>query len=193
MGCYFPWYDGDSPRPCRKCAYCIDRRLNNWVFRCIEELKVSDSGSFVTLTYEVPPLTDNNMPTLRKTDFQNFMKRLRKTTNRKIKYYMCGEYGDTYYRPHYHAIIFNSSPEAIEKCWQGFTNLGDPEGVVLGITHFGEVNQATIAYTAKYMNKQKKIPVHFNDLRLPEYQAFSNEIGISFLSTKQSLYYGSDP
>ena len=36
------------------------------------------------------------------------MKRLRKQTSpKKIRFYMCGEYGEKTRRPHYHAILFN--------------------------------------------------------------------------------------
>lgn len=193
MACYFPFYKENQPFPCGKCAYCVQRRLNNWVFRCMQEVRFADSAHWVTLTYEIPPLTEDNMMTLRKPDVQNFFKRLRKLprafSNRKIKYYLCGEYGDTYYRPHYHAVIFNSSPEQIEKCWRGFSSLGDSEGVILGTCYFDEVNETTIAYTAKYMNKAKKIPLFFEDLRLPEFQLFSKGIGVDYLTEAVKEYY----
>lgn len=35
------------------------------------------------------------------------MKRLRKSTGKKLRYFHCGEYGPKNLRPHYHAIIFN--------------------------------------------------------------------------------------
>ena len=41
------------------------------------------------------------------------MKRLRKkkgaNQNQPIRYYQCGEYGDKFGRPHYHAILFNTN------------------------------------------------------------------------------------
>lgn len=51
--------------------------------------------------------------TLRRKDMQDFMKRLRKQAHKNgldeeggIKVYMCGEYGDNTFRPHYHCIIY---------------------------------------------------------------------------------------
>lgn len=45
--------------------------------------------------------------TLRKKDFQLFMKRLRKEfPDDHIRYFAAGEYGDKHLRPHYHAIIY---------------------------------------------------------------------------------------
>jgi len=197
MPCYFPFYnDLQIPLPCGKCAYCIQRRIDNWVFRCMQEISHADTAHWVTLTYEVPPLTDNGFMTLRKPDVQNFFKRLRKRkrdfSRKKIKYYLCGEYGDTYYRPHYHAVVYNSSPEHIQSAWENFSSPLDPEGVILGICHFDEVNETTIAYTAKYMNKAKKVPIHFNDLRLPEFQLFSKGLGIGFLTEQAKNFYSAD-
>ena len=64
------------------------------------------SNSFITLTYN-----DNNLPhdlSLNHSHFQKFFKRLRKSLPFKtVRYYMCGEYGDEFKRPHYHACIFN--------------------------------------------------------------------------------------
>lgn len=162
----------------------------------MQEAKVADTAHWVTLTYETPPMTDNNFMTLRKPDVQNFFKRLRKVkrtySQRAIKYYLCGEYGDTFARPHYHAVIFNSSPADIEKSWSGFTSLHDPEGVILGHCYFDVVNENTIAYTAKYMNKLKKIPMFFEDLRLPEFQLFSKGLGINFITDATRHFYNAD-
>ena len=46
----------------------------------------------------------NNPIILKKSDFQKFIKRLRKDYD--IKYFACGEYGDKTLRPHFHAILF---------------------------------------------------------------------------------------
>lgn len=63
---------------------------------------------FLTLTYadEFLPLDGS----LDKTELQRFFKRLRKSlAGRKIKYFACGEYGETFGRPHYHAVVFGVS------------------------------------------------------------------------------------
>lgn len=163
----------------------------------MQETRVSDSAIWCTLTYEIPPLDENNMMTLRKDDVQRFFKRLRKIkrdfSSQKIKYYLCGEYGDLYERPHYHAVIFNSTADHISKAWCDFWSPYDPEGVVLGIATFDIVNEQTIAYTAKYMNKGKLIPKFKGDLRLPEFQLFSIGLGINFINDATRSFYNSDP
>ncbi|MDX8558692.1 hypothetical protein OZ663_18615, partial [Elizabethkingia sp. HX CGY] len=40
-------------------------------------------------------------------DFQLFMKRARKLQEKKISYFLVGEYGSQTFRPHYHAIVFD--------------------------------------------------------------------------------------
>lgn len=61
-------------------------------------------NSWATLTYD-----DDQIPkhgTLRHSDYQRFMKRLRKNTGLEVRYYMCGEYGENTGRPHYHTCLF---------------------------------------------------------------------------------------
>lgn len=124
--------------------------------------------------------------TLCKRDYQLFMKRLRKFHSKqkdhvqKISYYACGEYGSNNYRPHYHAIIFNTSEEAVAECWQ------------LGTSHIGKVTGASIAYTLKYINKGKVIPVHQNDDRVPEFSLMSKGMGSNFLTPKTIKYFKND-
>ena len=61
-------------------------------------------NSFVTLTYDDDHLPEYN--SLNYKHFQDFMKRLRKSHN-GVRFYMCGEYGEDFSRPHYHALLFN--------------------------------------------------------------------------------------
>ena len=59
------------------------------------------------LTYDDEHLPENG--SLRKKDAQDFFKRLRTELSeqgRRIRTYYVGEYGETYFRPHYHAVIF---------------------------------------------------------------------------------------
>lgn len=214
MACYFP-FRVDNPNfgrmadapakipvPCGKCPYCLQRRANNWVFRCMQETKRAKSAIWVTFTYDQPPLTDNGFMTLRKSDFQNFIKRLRKydrktpediENNLNIKYYSCGEYGSKTQRPHYHAVIFNTHQDFIVKAWDGFTSLGDENGVKLGFTTFDEVNENTVMYTAKYMNKGRLIPMFEKDDRIPEFQLFSKNLGSNFLTDATIRHYHANP
>jgi hypothetical protein len=131
--------------------------------------------------------------TLRKKDMTLFIKRLRqlqdrdeKTPNKwpKIKYYVAGEYGDLRKRPHYHMVIFNLyNILNIGKAWKN------------GEIHIGEsVTGASIAYTAKYIDKAKRIPEHRNDDRQREYAVMSKYLGASYYNNPSIVkYHQADP
>lgn len=99
--------------PCGHCTGCRLDKSREWANRCLLELQQHKSAYFVTLTYDdahVPTAySRSGAPTytLCKKDFQLFIKRLRKrVAPQRIRYFACGEYGGTTFRPHYHAIIF---------------------------------------------------------------------------------------
>ncbi len=178
--------------PCGKCPNCMKRRTSGWSFRLVKEGEVSETALFVTLTYDTNyvPLTKNGYMTLDKRDIQTFMKRLRKDSDRKLKYYICGEYGGKRNRPHYHAIIFNADPEKVEKAWSYYKpgNRRSPIGSIF----IGEVNEASIGYTLKYMQKQGKIPMHKNDDRLKEFSLMSKGLGANYLSPQMKKWHFND-
>lgn len=92
--------------PCGKCLACRIGHSREWQLRLIQELYFWKDAVFTTLTYR-----DECLPkyySLDKSDLQKFFKRLRHEVS-PIRYYACGEYGEQYDRPHYHAIIFGLS------------------------------------------------------------------------------------
>lgn len=92
--------------PCGKCIGCRLAKALEWSTRITDEAEMWEHNTFITLTYDEENLPEHR--SLKKEDFQNFMKRLRKKYyDKKIRYYMSGEYGDITERPHYHAILFN--------------------------------------------------------------------------------------
>lgn len=103
---------------CGRCMGCRIDKSKEWANRCLLELQDHKDAYFLTLTYSddyVPvsyfadPSTAEAQPslTLRKRDFQLFMKRLRKRVSPdKIRFFGAGEYGDKTFRPHYHIIVF---------------------------------------------------------------------------------------
>lgn len=90
---------------CGQCIGCRLERSRQWAIRCVHEAQMYDESAFITLTYDDKHLPEDRG--LKKKDFQDFMKRLRKHIEpKKIRFYHCGEYGETTLRPHYHALIF---------------------------------------------------------------------------------------
>lgn len=174
---------GSGIVPCGKCPKCKQRRANAWIFRLLQQEKNHRSSLFVTLTYspETVPISKRGFMTLCKRDFQLFMKRLRKATGIKtIKYYACGEYGTDTWRPHYHAIMFDVTKDQIAKAW--------PNGHI----HIGQVTGASIGYTTKYICKDKRVPVHSNDDRVPEFSLMSKNLGKNYLTPQMVNWHRSN-
>ena len=137
--------------PCGKCLSCRIARRQEWSMRCLHELSQFDKAVFVTLTYDnehLPPFGS-----LVLADLQKFYKRLRKEVTKvygssyKIRHYSCGEYGDNFGRPHYHAIIFGlglipSDKDMIRWKWSH------------GSVFFGTVTPDSISYVCQYIDKK---------------------------------------
>lgn len=176
--------------PCGRCLPCLKKRQSTWCFRLQSELESAQSGAFLTLTYDNDNLPLNNgLATLKKRDFQLFMKRLRKKVSKTygqenpIKYYACGEYGSNTLRPHYHAIMFNLPkdyilrPQIIADIWScGHITMDSPD-------------PAAIAYVTKYIMKQEKWNKELLANREPEFQLQSKGLGKNYLSDKMIEYY----
>lgn len=121
--------------PCGKCELCrVEQRYSKAVRIMLEAESWPEATYFITLTYNQENHTD---PDLDHKDWAQFMKNFREefcqakhslypmklrkgkvrtksVTFKKIKQVMCGEYGDTFGRKHFHGIIFNHSFDDIE-------------------------------------------------------------------------------
>lgn len=150
---------------CGQCLGCRVERSQMWAARCVHESMLHDENSFITLTYrdeDMPRLwCDVDAPgTLVKKHFQDFMKRLRQRfPSQKIRYYHCGEYGDDYYRPHYHACLFGldfSDKEFLSynDGYPLFTSQTLEDVWSKGFVSIGEVTFQSAAYIARYCLKK---------------------------------------
>lgn len=91
--------------PCGQCVGCRVDRCREWALRCMHEASLHDENCFVTLTYDDDHLPDGG--SVSKRDLQCFFKRLRsRHEGVKLRYFACGEYGDSMMRPHYHFLLF---------------------------------------------------------------------------------------
>lgn len=103
---------GKTPRlliKCGKCYECKAERSRNWIFKIWLEAKEHEEQCFITLTYKNTKTQKGKQ--LNKKHLQDFIKRLRKHTNAKIKYFGAGEYGDKKGRAHYHLIVLGYIPK----------------------------------------------------------------------------------
>lgn len=174
MACYYPleaWRRGggvvfsvpgekygEFQLQCGQCVGCKLERSRQWAVRCMHEKQMHESNVFVTLTYN-----DEHVPndySLMYRDFQLFMKRLRKNRlYNPIRFYMCGEYGEGFSRPHYHALLFGCFFEDRYK-WRmsasGFQLWRSPTLEKLwnmGNCEIGDVTFESAAYIARYCVK----------------------------------------
>lgn len=208
--------------PCGGCIGCRLDYARQWAIRCMHEASLYENNIFLTLTYNgkhLPFRDKNGVPsmesTLRKDDFQNFMKRLRKRTSgfnkvkkelpdgriiypRPIRYFHCGEYGEKFGRPHYHALIFNfdfrdkyywrKSPCGTYRIYRSKTL---EELWPYGFAEIGSVTFQSAGYVARYVVKKQKgksAEDHYNryredtgealSFRQPEYVTMSRRPGI---------------
>lgn len=138
---------------------CRIARGRAWAIRCVHESQKHLQNAFITLTYAPEHLPYGG--TLVKKDFQDFMKRLRKSiAPKKISFFHCGEYGENLSRPHYHALLFGHdfqdklpwkksrdgsqifTSQTLEKLWgKGFCSIG-------AVTH------QSAAYCSAYILKK---------------------------------------
>lgn len=156
--------------PCGQCIACRLNYAKFWSIRMMQELKLHDKACFVTLTYDDSHCPDNMY--LCPEHLQLFWKRVRKRC--KIRYFACGEYGDRFGRPHYHAIIYGLAPDdrnIIEDCWS------------YGLVHVGTVTFDSCNYVAKYMTKKLrgnslKEKLSKEPYYIPEFVVMSRRPGI---------------
>jgi len=192
--------------PCGQCWRCRLERSRQWAVRCVHEAQLHELNCFVTLTYDVDPVS------LVYKDFQDFVKRLRFKRWQdvlafgpvlpsvldlaKVRYFVVGEYGEHFERPHFHALLFGLD-FADKRRWRK-----SPSGSVCfrsaaldrlwshGYAELGDVNFRSAAYCARYVMAKrvgKDAEAHYRmvdgetgevSYRTPEFNRMSLKPGI---------------
>lgn len=172
--------------PCGQCMACRLKRSREWAIRCMHEGSMHDENCFITLTYSPEFIPSGD--TLVVKHFQDFMKRLRfRFSDKSIRFLHCGEYGEKFGRPHYHALLFGLDfPDKELFRDMGTYNvyisqiLSDIWGK--GFCTIGDLNYQTAQYVSSYILKKqtgKRAKSHYGD-RLPEYITMSRRKGIGY-------------
>lgn len=174
--------------PCGRCVGCRLERSRQWAIRAMHEAQMHEHAEFVTLTYSDEALekSGNYIRELRHQDFQDFMKRLREKIDRttreqceeygmseedteavlkegRLRYYMCGEYGEKFGRPHFHAIIYNlhledKQPWVKRRGHQLYISKFLTETWGHGHASTGSATFKSAAYIARYVMKKDLDP-----------------------------------
>lgn len=170
--------------PCGQCIGCRLERARQWAVRCVHEAQLHEHNQFVTLTYRDEALPHDG--SLRYRDFQLFMKRLRRRfRGSRIRFFMCGEYGEQLHRPHYHACLFGLelTDKEVWSVRQGVTLYRSPTLDALwehGFVTVGDVTFESANYVARYVVKKvtgKRAEDHYTrvDLHTGEVSALVPE------------------
>ena len=105
--------------PCNNCLGCRIDKLMLWQARCNSEY-IKYRSAFVTFTYDdynLPYKTSSSIfPTLVRLDLHKYIDTIRHKVKKlslipdgcckDFHYFGCGEYGDSFQRPHYHVLFF---------------------------------------------------------------------------------------
>lgn len=170
------------PVPCGKCLSCRINRSTEWGLRAVLELAAWDyQAVWLGLSYDPEHLPENG--SIRKKHLQDYIKRVRgKGAKKKVKYFGCGEYGETTSRPHYHLILYGISQEEIETVKEHW--------------HFGYVKVGTVTYESarytagyqlkKWMTKKDKEEYVAQGLEAP-FQISSNGFGLQWCLENQEI------
>lgn len=169
--------------PCGQCVGCRLERSRQWAVRCLHEKKQWRHNCFVTLTYDEQHVPHDG--SLQKRDLTLFFKRLRKNHD-GVRYMACGEYGENFARPHYHAILFNCqfSDAALFTVSAGGNELYRSRELErlwpFGHSSVGEVTFESAAYVARYCLKKitGDLAADHYGSRTPEYNVMSRRPGI---------------
>lgn len=126
--------------PCNKCANCLNRKKQTWIFRLEQELRYGKFKNcfFITLTYNdvhVPYESWTNVikgnksnfvstgeRVLRPYDLRLFLQRYRSYYDSDFRYFGVGEYGEDRNRPHLHLLFYTNCDyrtllERVRVCW----------------------------------------------------------------------------
>lgn len=187
MACAYPHYDDrfrDTngnlvPIPCGHCFCCRLDNQREAVDRMFCAYYLWPCSAFVTLTYDEANLvyTDGfTTPSLSKDDLRKYLDNLRhRVPDIKFDYYACGEYGDSFGRPHYHVIFFGLDyllhARVIRSCWSK------------GMVKILPCNSGSFRYLAKYLTKQNDREYldrnYFDFGLIPPFRKFSRGLGVS--------------
>lgn len=167
--------------PCGKCYGCKLEHSRQWAVRCMHEKRLHDRSAFLTLTYaKLPP-----GGSLVKRDLQLFMKKYRKYAGTGIRFFACGEYGETTNRPHYHVLLLNSDLNDKRLLKRGdefslYTSQKLSQMWEHGHHAIGDVTYESCAYVARYCMKKitGKIAKDHYQGRQPEFIVMSRRPGI---------------
>lgn len=167
-------------------------RLNNWIDGQPDGVKYLSVGDAQRFVKRVRSSLSRKVKSKISYDRQNSIKSSLTDRDAKIRYFLCGEYGETTCRPHYHGIFFFNS-EFTASCI---------EEVIREVWPFGAVNSSFVAesnasYVAGYVNCSYNLPQVLLHERIRPFALFSRRpfIGSLCHSTEKvkEIFFSASP
>lgn len=165
----------------------------------LDLIRPFDTRTWKDKDYDYVSDMNGNIPCLSVEDAQKFLKRLRYYANRvlskeeaQIRYYLIGEMGARFFRPHYHAILFVKSqrlseilPSLVCKAWK------------FGRVDTQFVKSSAAGYCAKYLNLTSRLPAVYSHPSLKPFslKSIAPPIGSSAVSPTEvsHIFHTSSP
>lgn len=144
------------PVACGKCIECMKAKKREWATRLKEEIKETKNGKFITLTFSNESILKLKKDIIESNSYyiesnqiatlavRRFLERWRKNFKTSVKHWLITELGHQgTERIHLHGLLFtNEKDKKIQEIWK------------YGYIYVGKyVNQQTINYISKYINK----------------------------------------
>lgn len=174
--------------PCGQCIGCRLENSRQWALRCMHEKRLHAHSAFLTLTYDDDHLcySLDRQQTLVLEHLQGFMKRLRERRERGLRFFACGEYGETTNRPHYHVLLLNTRFEDNRRIGGSREYVLSTSDELRGLwphghNVIGAVTFESAAYVARYCLKKvsgDRAAAHYG-LRKPEFVVMSRRPGLA--------------
>lgn len=169
--------------PCRKCIGCRKDHARDVGVRCYHESMMHDYSVAITLTYD-----DRHLPNdgdLCSRDVTLFLKRLRFSVGKKLRYFYAGEYGGRSQRPHYHMSLFGEGFADRKPCGKSGAGFQLYESKTLtdlwgkGLVKFNDLTLESAMYAAQYaMKKAEHPPNWLAEKHVEEFSRWSRRPGL---------------
>ena len=206
--CLKPHWKLDASRqwghyvPCGRCINCLKVNRQQWQHRLQQQLDDSYNAHFITLTYHefaVPwAYTEKNeyQRVIFKQDATDFIKRLKdmnhywyckntgqpfketKLSKSNHKYYMIGEEGGKFGRPHFHLIFFNLEEQTARRMYKVWRKKGKVESE--------PVSYGLIGYITSYIITKNK---EDREKKYPPFMTCSQGIGKGYFTLENARYH----
>lgn len=155
MSCSRPWYSDDIvdlngnqiPIPCGTCFSCRLDLQKRYIDRMYCAWKTHSISAFVTFTYDDDHLIIQDgfkSATLSKDDVHKYLDNIRHQVHLPFEYFLCGEYGDKFSRPHYHALFFGLDYQLHKRVFEKWKK---------GMVSVLPCESQSFRYVSKYLTK----------------------------------------